>query len=96
MEDEPCSSVGAAPTITYDSGADAAYIYLVPYVAPGRASHQVVVEGVPGDSEIVLDFDSEGRILGIEIIGARSCLTQDLLRSAVAIDSNGVSDQVSS
>lgn len=85
MEGEPCKGVGAVPTITYDSRADAAYIYLVPNVALGEASHQVMVEDVPGDSEIVLDFNDEGRMLGIEIIGARSCLVEDILRSAVAI-----------
>jgi uncharacterized protein YuzE len=85
VQDGPCNGAGAVPVITYDRNADAAYIYLTPSMAVGEASHQVMVDEVPGDSEIVLDFNDEGRILGIEIIGARSCLADVVLKSAVPI-----------
>jgi len=51
--------------ITYDPEADAAYVSL------SDAAVQESAEVSPG---VVLDFDSEGRVVGIELLGARKQL----------------------
>jgi len=52
--------------MTYDSDADAAYVYLQPptVVEPSGATTLTV------SADINLDFDSEGRLVGVEILGA--------------------------
>ena len=67
--------------VTYDAEVDAAYISLKP-IAAGESKRQVPVraEGVPGD--IVLDVDGDGRLIGIEILGAASSLPSELLAEA--------------
>lgn len=51
--------------ITYDPDADAAYVAL------SDAAVQESAEVSPG---IVLDYDSRGRVVGIELLGARKQL----------------------
>jgi uncharacterized protein YuzE len=65
--------------ITYDQTVDAAYIYLVE-IEPGTS---VAEMHVPLDrGEIILDFDKNGYLLGIEILGAESTLKPELLIGA--------------
>ncbi|WP_248958637.1 DUF2283 domain-containing protein [Sphaerisporangium perillae] len=59
--------------IEYDHEVDAAYSYIVDAIADGEAVEQVVVER-PGSGDIVLDFDRDGHLLGVEIIGANRLL----------------------
>lgn len=70
--------------ITYDRVADAAYIRLVD-IAPGEAVVQEVVPGEDGRSEIMLDFDRNGFLLGVEILGAEAILREELLAEATDI-----------
>ena len=51
--------------ITYDPDADAAYVTL------SSAAVQDSAEVSPG---VVLDYDDQGRVVGIELLGARSRL----------------------
>lgn len=60
--------------IAHDEEVDAAYISLVPSPEAGEAVEQVVIGRAP-KGEVVLDFDKNGFLLGVEIIGA-----SDLLR----------------
>ena len=53
------------PANTYDPEADAAYIYL------GESKILESEEVAPGN---VLDFDAEGRVVGIEILSASTVL----------------------
>jgi uncharacterized protein YuzE len=50
---------------TYDDEADAAYIYLNGPIPRGGASRTLEVKG---NHDVYLDFDKEGRLLGVEII----------------------------
>lgn len=62
--------------ITYDGSVDAAYIELGDTRAPGRIKTREVGSG------IALDFDSEKRLVGIEVLDASHHLHADLLTSA--------------
>ncbi|WP_209515806.1 DUF2283 domain-containing protein [Frigoribacterium sp. PvP120] len=66
---------------THDPDSDCAYLYVAPSIADGEAVEQVVVER-EGRGHIVLDFDSEGRLLGVEIVGALALLTAESLETA--------------
>lgn len=66
---------------TYDKAADAVYLRLVESIGAGGSKRQAVVEAEGLKAMMVLDFDANDRILGIEIIGARRSLTQEILDS---------------
>ncbi|MFE3560236.1 DUF2283 domain-containing protein [Streptomyces sp. NPDC059193] len=69
--------------VEYDASANMAYIYLIDKINPGEAVQQVPVGE---DTTAVLDYDSQGRLLGIELFNARSRLHPDLLAIAESID----------
>lgn len=50
-------------TITYDADADAAYIYLTNGLTPGQSVTQIMA-----NSNIILDFDRDGHLIGIELL----------------------------
>lgn len=58
---------------TVDSEADAAYFPIAPSIGAGEAVENVIIERPQGT--IILDFDVQGRILGVEVVGARALLT---------------------
>lgn len=66
--------------VTYDPSADAAYIALKHPVGPGEAVRQQNV--LIKNAEVVLDFDNDDRLLGIEIIGAGAALPAETLQAA--------------
>ena len=69
--------------ITYDKDADAAYIQFVDEILDGEASTQVHSIETPGQKgEIIIDFDAEGRILGLEVLGAKDVLRGETLAQA--------------
>jgi uncharacterized protein YuzE len=61
------------PTVKYDPEANAAYIRF----SPERVEESDEV--APG---IVLDYDAEGRIVGLEVLDARAHLSPELLTKA--------------
>ncbi len=61
------------PDVTYDSDANAAYI---------RLSNEVILESEEVSDGIVLDYDAEGKIVGLEILDARKHLTSATLTAA--------------
>ena len=63
------------PTVKYDPEADAAYV---------RFSPERVEESEEVADGIVLDYDSDGRIVGIEVMDARRHLSPELLDKAAA------------
>ena len=66
--------------VTYDVKAGMAYICLVDAIAPGEAVRQVIAGD---DMAAVLDFDADGRLLGVELSLSR--LHPDLLAMAEQI-----------
>jgi uncharacterized protein YuzE len=75
--------------VKYDPEEDAAYIGLAS-ISPGEAVRQVVVEGVQNATDIVLDFNSSGQLLGVEVIGARAALSDRLLAFGIQQGRSGV------
>lgn len=73
--------------VTYDPSADAGYISLRE-IESGGAKHTVPLdpEGADGGPDslasIVLDFDGEERLIGIEVLNASDVLPPELLRDA--------------
>ena len=61
------------PTVEYRPGDNAAYI---------RFSPAKVLESEEVSPGIVLDFDAEGRIVGMELLDAKAQLPPDLLTAA--------------
>jgi uncharacterized protein YuzE len=67
--------------IEYDTAVDAAYIYLTEAeLTPGRDT--IPAHGPPGvEGEVILDW-KDGKLVGIEVLGARALLRPDLLDQA--------------
>ena len=63
--------------VTYDKDADAAYVYLDP-LEP-FSSFMYPFDGVKKDAMVNLDFDQNGRLIGVEVIDARRLLASELL-----------------
>ncbi len=68
--------------VTYDGLADAAYVYLVA-IGPGEVATTVAGEG--DAASVNLDFDRDGRLLGIEVLGASRWLPGDVIEQAERI-----------
>jgi uncharacterized protein YuzE len=67
--------------VTFDAKANAAYIYLT-QEEEVRVAHMYPCDPHKVDGMINLDFDESGRLIGIEVLGARSKLPAHLLESA--------------
>ena len=67
--------------VTYDPAVDAAYIYLR-HSGRGDAAHTVPVEEDEAAGEVILDFDRDGRLIGIEVLGARRGLPEGFMDDA--------------
>ncbi|MFB4304608.1 DUF2283 domain-containing protein [Actinomadura sp. GTD37] len=73
--------------VTHDQQANAAYVYFVdPAQMDTRSAHMYACDPVGVDGMINLDFDAEGRVIGIEILDARSKLPRYLLDAAERLD----------
>jgi uncharacterized protein YuzE len=68
--------------ITFDPEANAAYIYLKEAIEPGGVSKTELCNVELSGGPIFLQFNSDGRLIGIEILGARELLLEDTLDEA--------------
>lgn len=59
--------------VSYDADANAAYI---------RLSGAEILESEEVSPGVVLDFDAQGHIVGIELLDAKAQLSQELLAAA--------------
>lgn len=69
--------------VTYDKTGDAAYIYLADEIAPGGVAKTYPCDPLEVNGMINLDFDGEGRIVGIEVIDASKKLPPEILKNAL-------------
>ncbi|MEJ7765935.1 MAG: DUF2283 domain-containing protein [Acidimicrobiales bacterium] len=65
--------------IEYDSEADAAYIQVVDEISPGGVHRTVGCDPSEVGGMINLDFDADGRLLGIEVLDASKLLPADVI-----------------
>jgi len=63
----------------YDPEADPAYVYLVEDIQVGEAARTVCVHPEDVGGMVNIDLDRDGKILGIEILDARSMMRPDVL-----------------
>jgi uncharacterized protein YuzE len=72
--------------ITCDPDADAAYVAIAEPIGPGEACTQIWVHSkrIRG-GDIILDLDRDGRLLGVEVLGATTLLRPDTLAAAVLL-----------
>ena len=62
--------------ITYDKEADAAYIYL-----KGRIGNGEVKSTISMNDNIILDFDADKKLIGIEILSASKVVPKGVVSS---------------
>jgi len=61
---------------TYDKEADAAYIYLKEKIERGEVKNTISM-----NENIILDFDSNNKLIGIEILSASSVVPKSAVRA---------------
>ncbi|MFB4268961.1 DUF2283 domain-containing protein [Nonomuraea sp. GTA35] len=69
--------------IEYGDENDVAYIYLVDHIGAGESARQVVLDDDGIRGEVILDVDREGKVLGIEVVGASYVLRPETLATAI-------------
>lgn len=65
--------------MTYDPVADAAFLYLVDPIEPGSAVSGSTLNRALDRAAVNASFDSEGRLLGIELLGVSRLLPPESL-----------------
>ncbi|MEU6238977.1 DUF2283 domain-containing protein [Kitasatospora sp. NPDC047058] len=75
--------------VTYDETANAAYVHLTDPQIRTKSSRMYPCDPVGVDGMINLDFDEQGRLIGIEVLAASSKLPQYLLKSSERPDAGG-------
>jgi len=71
--------------VTYDKNVNAAYIYIVDNIEPGGVENTYPCDPNDVNGMINLDFDKEGKLIGIEVLGADKKLSKELLDKAEII-----------
>lgn len=68
--------------VTFDPEANAAYVYLKDQIPPGGVSRSEFCDVEVAGGPVFLQFDSDGRLIGIEILGATELLPAEVLDEA--------------
>ena len=68
--------------LTYDRSTDAAYLYFAHTIEPGEIAHGHVCDIEIQEGAVIMQFDVEDRLLGIEILGASKILRRSVLDAA--------------
>jgi len=66
--------------IEYDKDVDAAYIYIAGDIEDGEAKKTIEL-----NSNIILDFDSENKLIGVEVLNASKVLNKKVLSEADSV-----------
>ena len=69
-------------TISYDPAANAAYIQFASEILAGGVARTYACDPIEVGGMINLDFDAEGRLVGIEVLDASHILPPELLKYA--------------
>lgn len=68
--------------ITYDPDADAAFLYLIDEIASGQVTRSEMCDLEIREGAVILAWDAEDRLLGIEILGASRLVPPEILEEA--------------
>jgi uncharacterized protein YuzE len=68
--------------ITYDASANAAYVYLVESIGVGGVADSLPFYDQESGVEVIVDIDRDRRVLGFELLSARSQLRPETLEAA--------------
>lgn len=68
--------------MTIDSEANAAYVSLTDSIEPGQVASTHVARIRLDMASITIDFDADGRVLDIEMMGADRILRQETIAAA--------------
>lgn len=71
--------------ITYDKSVEAAYVQLADEIKPGGVKKTYPCDPIEVKGMINLNFDEEGKLVGIEVLGANNKLPKELLEKAEII-----------
>lgn len=72
--------------ITYDAEADAAYITIGADIGYGESEEQISFIDTPnGQTQVTIDVDKDGYILGFEVLAASLGLRSDVLKNAIQL-----------
>ena len=80
------ATIVAEVKVTYDRTVNAAYVYFTDPQVLNRVATMYPCDPHEVDGMINLDFDEDGRLLGIEILAASSKLPHYLLDQAEGFD----------
>lgn len=69
--------------LKWDPSSDAAYLYLVDRRERGMAKRTVPLQVPDCPSEMFLDFDADGKLVGLEILDASLSLPKEALDRAI-------------
>ncbi|MGW8327479.1 DUF2283 domain-containing protein [Streptomyces sp. NPDC055808] len=72
--------------VTYDETTNAAYVYLTDPQVRTKSTRMYPCDPAGVDGMINLDFDEQGRLIGIEVLAADSKLPEYLLESSARLD----------
>jgi uncharacterized protein YuzE len=68
--------------LTHDSDADAAYLYLVEEIGRGELAKSRIADIAMENAALTVDFDADGRVLGIEVLDASRVLRRETIQAA--------------
>lgn len=66
--------------IEYDKEADAAYIYLKYPLKDGECKQTKELS-----EDIILDYDADGKLIGVEVLNASKRLNKEVIQEAMAL-----------
>jgi uncharacterized protein YuzE len=72
--------------VTYDAKANAAYLYLTDPRVARKVARMYPCDPIEVGGMINLDFDADGRLIGVEVLAASTKLPQYVLDQAERID----------
>lgn len=75
--------------LTYDPDADAAFVVLVDEIPPGGAPRSHMCDLEVREGAVILLLDADGRLLGLELLGASRLLPPAVLASAAGSGVDG-------
>ena len=68
--------------VRYERGTDSAYIYIADRIGRGGVAKRYPCDPIEVDGMINLDFDAEGRLIGLEVLSASLKLPKEAFRKA--------------